>query len=154
MIPALPLLACSQGMLVQLLTEGRGRSCVLADELLGGPKCWTASMSLSLERVSFHETIPACGLQYVTEVVSSLLQSMGKQSKLVGLLVNYKSYSKPFLDCSVFLSLPKWQDRHQHPSAVQGIVKRLVWNMKYLQIEQGPCVTWINRNLNGVETLS
>lgn len=62
--------------------------------------------------------------------------------------------SKPLLACPGFLSLPQWQDPSLHLSAAGGTGKRIVWNLKYLQIEQGPCVTWINRNQIELETLS
>lgn len=62
-------------------------------------------------------------------------------NKLVGLFVNHELLKRPFLACPGSFGLLGWQDASQLLSAAGGTVKRLVWNMKYLPAEQGPCLT-------------
>lgn len=64
-----------------------------------------------------------------------------RNSKSVRLFVNQKLLKRPFLACPGSLGLLGWQDPSQYPSATVRTVKRLLQNMKYLQKEQGPCVT-------------
>lgn len=155
MISVLPFLVCSQRKQVpdHLLFHSwqKGGDCDLVDEQLVCPKCWIAIMCFSPERASSHENIHPCDLAEVTKIVPSLLQSTEN-----GDIVNQWSYSGIIgysKDHSwLLLHLSGCLDAGPKSASIssRGVVQRLVRNITYLQIEQGPGVTWIKRSPNRV----